>query len=72
MKEVGSPFYLVESRQGPRAEFKDELKEGETFHTDFIGASTEDCGSWALQQQAQNGAIETDIIALIDERSIKD
>lgn len=58
MKKVGSPFYLVETWGGPNpgwewpgAGFKDELKKGEILETDFIGASIEECGSWALQQQ---------------------
>lgn len=32
----------------------------------------EDCGSWALKQQDINSSIEKDVIAIIDNQSIKD
>ena len=38
-------FYLVELRTCPDTGdgFKEELKDGKTFETDFIGASMQDC-----------------------------
>lgn len=67
-------FYLVESRNGPRDSqpFKMELANNESFETDFIGASEQDCREWALEQQFQNNMIEQDIIAIADQRSASD
>lgn len=67
-------FYLVESRTCPdTAEgFKIELQDDETFETDFIGASVQDCQNWAQQHQSQHNFIEQDIIAIADARSATD
>lgn len=67
-------FYLVESRVCPqeRAGFKRELNDGETFDTDFIGASVADCQAWALENQRRVNFIEGDIIAIADARSATD
>ncbi|KAF1990256.1 hypothetical protein K402DRAFT_389883 [Aulographum hederae CBS 113979] len=76
--EYGSPptqvFYLVESRICPdtREGFKQSLQENETFSTDFIGASNEDCQQWALEKQFKVNFIEQDIIAIADARSAQD
>jgi hypothetical protein len=45
-------FWLVESNIGPtdRPGFKHELKDDETFESDFIGASEHDCQKWAVEQ----------------------
>ena len=67
-------FFLVESRAGMNngQAFRKELKEDETFETDFNGASEQDCGKWALEQQSQHLIIEQDLIAIVDERSAED
>jgi hypothetical protein len=67
-------FYLVESRTCPdtREGFKEELQDGETFETDFIGDSVQDCQNWALQNQFQHSFIEQDFIAIADARSATD
>ncbi|KAL9116131.1 MAG: hypothetical protein Q9227_000500 [Pyrenula ochraceoflavens] len=68
-------FYLVESRNGPiddEQRLRQELGPDETFQTDFVGASVEDCQKWALQQQEQHLFIERDLIAVVDARSAKD
>lgn len=67
-------FYLVESRAGPSdgQGFKAELNDDETFETDFIGASEQDCQQWAVEKQSQHNIIEQDIIAIADVRSATD
>jgi hypothetical protein len=76
--EEGSPptriFYLVESHVCPSNGdgFKLELKDDETFETDFIGASEQDCQKWAQEKQFQVNFIEQDIIAIADARSARD
>ena len=67
-------FYLVESHVCPSdyEGFKLELKDDETFETDFIGASEQDCQKWALEKQFQVNFIEQDIIAIADARSVRD
>ena len=67
-------FYLVESRICPDTPegFKEELQDGETFETDFIGGSVQDCQNWALQNQFQHKFIEQDFIAVADTRSATD
>lgn len=67
-------FYLVESHVCPsdREGFKTELKDDETFETDFIGASEQDCQKWALEKQFQVKFIEQEIIAIADARSARD
>ena len=67
-------FYLVESHVCPSnyEGFKLELKDDETFETDFIGASEQDCQKWALEKQFQVKFIEQDIIAIADARSARD
>lgn len=49
-----------------------ELKHDETFETDFIGASEQDCQKWALEKQFQVNFIEQEIIAIADARSARD
>jgi hypothetical protein len=67
-------FYLVESNVCPsnREGFKTELTDDETFETDFIGASEQDCKEWALEKQFQVKFIEQNIIAIVDARSARD
>ena len=67
-------YYLVESYHGPSdgQEFKQVLAENESFQTDFIGASEQDCRKWALEMQSQNNMVEQDIIAIADKRSASD
>jgi hypothetical protein len=49
--------------------FKIELRDDETFQTEFIGATEQECQNWALEHQFQNPFIEQDIIAIADARS---
>lgn len=67
-------FYLVESNVLPadRSGYKTSLQKGETFESDFIGASLEDCQKWALEKQYQVNFIEDDIIVVVDARSAQD
>jgi hypothetical protein len=67
-------FYLVESHVCPsnREGFKKVLKDDETFETDFISASEQDCRKWALEKQFQVRFIAQDIIAIADARSARD
>jgi hypothetical protein len=67
-------FYLVKSHICPSdyEGFKTELKYDETFETDFIGASEQDCQKWALEKQFQVNFIEQDTIAIADARSARD
>ncbi len=57
-------FGLAESRQGPpesgtgRREFRPKLKEGESFENEFMGASEDDCQSWAEQQWRRYNTVE--------------
>ncbi|KAF3385994.1 hypothetical protein DPV78_012601 [Talaromyces pinophilus] len=73
-KQPYYPFYLVESHtcSSDSTGFKRELKNDETFETDFIGASVEECQKWALENQFQVTFIEQDIIAIVDARSAID
>ncbi|KAI2615877.1 hypothetical protein GGR54DRAFT_253567 [Hypoxylon sp. NC1633] len=73
------PFFLVQTRdvrvhEDPRdsSMFKFELKDGETFESEFISASEEDCQTWALQQMERFNFIEKSIIAILDKRSVTD
>ncbi|KAI1755492.1 hypothetical protein F4782DRAFT_527544 [Xylaria castorea] len=68
------PYYLAESRENPAQgnKFTQRLANDETFETDFIGASIEDCGPWALEQQEKNNTVEQDVIVLLDARSAED
>lgn len=67
-------FYLVESRTCPDTPegFKEELQDDETFESDFIGDSWQDCQNWLLQNQVQHNFIEQDFIAIADARSATD
>jgi len=67
-------FYLVESRVCPTSSegFKKGLGDDETFETDFIGASEEDCQQWVLENAPQVNFIVPDLIAIADARSAKD
>ena len=66
-------FSLVELRSGPSNEqpFKEILKEGEAFETDFIGASKQDCQKWALENDKSKNIVNG-LIAILDARSAKD
>ncbi|KAJ9663319.1 hypothetical protein H2198_000836 [Neophaeococcomyces mojaviensis] len=67
-------FQLVESRDGPgeHQPCRTVLTENESFETDFIGASEQDCREWALQRQFQNKTFEQDLIAIVDQQSALD
>jgi hypothetical protein len=67
-------FYLIESKTYPnkREVFRKELKDDETFESEFIGASEEECQKWALEKQFQVKFLDQDIIAIADARSAKD
>jgi hypothetical protein len=70
----GRLFYLVESRDCPnnREGFKMELRDDETFQTEFIGATEQECQNWELEHQFQHNFIEQDIIAIAEARSATD
>jgi hypothetical protein len=55
-----------------RPGFKHELKYDETFESDFIGASGQDCQKWAVEQTAQNTRIEGGVLAIADTCSGRD
>ncbi|KAI0153006.1 hypothetical protein GGR57DRAFT_513250 [Xylariaceae sp. FL1272] len=67
------PYALVESRQGfqPGQRFRDRLQANEIFETDFIGASIDECGAWALEKEGHKYLCIHTII-LLDARSAKD
>ncbi|PGH16847.1 hypothetical protein AJ79_01491 [Helicocarpus griseus UAMH5409] len=67
-------FYLVESNICPSRDegFKEELQEDESFESDFVGASEEQCKSGALEKQFQVNFIEQNIIAIADARTARD
>jgi hypothetical protein len=48
------------------------LGDNETFETDFIGASEEDCQQWVQENAPQTNFITPDLIAIADARSAKD
>jgi hypothetical protein len=66
-------FFLVESRSGPSngQPFIEILKEGETFETDFVDASKQDCQKWALENDKSRTIVDG-LIAILDARSAKD
>jgi hypothetical protein len=68
------PFYLVESHVCPSSGdgFKSELKENDSFQTEFVGASIQQCQEWALEKQSQVNFIEQSVIAIADARSTRD
>ncbi|ETS83890.1 hypothetical protein PFICI_05766 [Pestalotiopsis fici W106-1] len=49
-----------------------ELKDGETFENDFIGAHETDCQSWAREQIALDKSLDAELIAIADQRSARD
>lgn len=65
---------LVESHADPSSweSFKLELKDDDTFETDFISASEQDWKKWALEMQSKHLFIEQNIIAIADARSASD
>ncbi|GIJ84579.1 hypothetical protein Asppvi_003426 [Aspergillus pseudoviridinutans] len=70
-------YYLVESKDCPstREGFRTRLQDGESFESDFINASKEECQKWALDKWLQPikfNFIEQSIIAIADERSAQD
>lgn len=48
------------------------LGDEEKLGTEFVGASKQDCQSWALQRQAHDKALIGGLIAVVDERSLED
>ena len=67
-------FWLVESRICPAEYkgFKHELGDGETFETEFIGASEEDCQKWERENSDKVNFIDQALIAIADTRTAKD
>jgi hypothetical protein len=67
-------LYLVESRICPAESkgFKHELGNGETFETEFIGASEEDCQKWERENSDKVNFINPALIAIADARTAKD
>jgi len=64
----------VESRNCPpeSGEFKDGLKDNETFETEFIGASEEDCQKWERENHDKASYIDPCLIVIADARTAKD
>ncbi|KAF2122575.1 hypothetical protein BDV96DRAFT_639153 [Lophiotrema nucula] len=76
-----SPYYLIESRVCPEESdgLKRRLKDGQSFTSDFIGASEEDCQQWLLENQYHPAAgqhlhnfLNQDFLFIGDERSARD
>ena len=67
-------FWLVESRICPAEYkgFKHELGDGETFETEFIGASEEDCQKWGRENSVKANVVNPALIAIADARTAKD
>ncbi|KAI0828739.1 hypothetical protein F5Y06DRAFT_302226 [Hypoxylon sp. FL0890] len=68
-------FWLVEKRAPPGhdgQQLKQELKKDEPFGTKFIGASEEECQTWALEMQYRDKYILQDHIAILDARGARD
>ncbi|KAI4596882.1 hypothetical protein KJ359_004791 [Pestalotiopsis sp. 9143b] len=67
-------FVLAQYRHPEQGQEKRlvELKEDETFETDFIGASDIDCQSWAREQIPLDKSLDAELIAIVDERSARD
>lgn len=67
-------FFIVESSNGPRTgySFRHTLTDNKPIQSDFIGASVQDCEQWTLEKRHQDKAVQSDIIAIMDERSIRD
>lgn len=67
-------YYLVESKVCPNSGegFKSKLQDCETFQSEFIGASIEECQDWAKSNWEQFNFIEPCVIAIADERSARD
>ncbi|KAH8702319.1 hypothetical protein BGW36DRAFT_356445 [Talaromyces proteolyticus] len=65
---ICSTFYLVESRTCPknREDFRQEIQDNNTFESEFIGASAQDCQKWALNNQYRVNFVEHDIITMAD------
>jgi hypothetical protein len=77
--EPPAVFYLAESRVvDPReedtrdGEFRDLLNDGETFETDFIGTTHEECQKWAMKQWNRFASIWQNVIVITDKRSADD
>lgn len=51
---------------------REELHEGEPIHSPFIGASEDQCESWALARQGDVNYLVTDILAIADARTAQD
>jgi hypothetical protein len=67
-------YYLVESKVclDRSTGFKSQLQDGEPFGSEFIGASKEECQSWAKSNWNDVNFISKNIIAIADERSARD
>ncbi|XXH02873.1 hypothetical protein Hte_009261 [Hypoxylon texense] len=67
-------FALVKTRDGPEKDghFKYMLEEGATLKTDFVGASEEECRTWAREQMQRVNTIDPDLIAIADKRTMND
>ncbi|PKX93562.1 uncharacterized protein P174DRAFT_459731 [Aspergillus novofumigatus IBT 16806] len=66
-------YYLVESKDCPSTGegLRTRLQDGESFESDFINASKEECQDWTLDkwlQPVKFNFIEQSIIAIADER----
>lgn len=66
-------FFLVESYEGPQdGQHKKQLQTNETFDTDFIEASPEDCQKWLANRLRRDRAPYDSLLAIADARSAED
>ncbi|MCJ1311639.1 hypothetical protein MMC25_005312 [Agyrium rufum] len=67
-------FYLVRSRTdlSKCERLKGYLEDNESYESDFIGASVQECQTWAREMQVKVGYLDYDLIGIADERSAKD
>ncbi|KAK9415893.1 hypothetical protein SUNI508_10022 [Seiridium unicorne] len=71
----GIDLYVLAQFRNPDQAWQNlivELKDGETFESDFIGAHETDCQSWAQQQILLNNSPDSELIAIVDQRSALD
>jgi hypothetical protein len=67
-------IYLIESHTCPTApdNLKSVLEPDETFQSDFIGASEEDCQQWTREMAPKVNFIVPDVLVIADARGAED
>lgn len=46
--------------------------ENDTFQSEFIGATEQDCQGWALERQQHDNSVDQNMIVIVDARSARD